>query len=375
MNNQQVFLALLRAGLWGDVKGDGFSQNDFDSAELKAVPKGQADGLKVIDLPAAIDYDEVLRLSGDQSVVGLVTAGLEMLPTGILPLTEKLKLVGMCQLIEQRNIAMNSFIARTIVQMRVAGIEPLLVKGQGIAQCYTRPLWRTSGDIDFFFSPDVFPKAVDFFMSYAANKVQDAKYTKSVGVYAEDWFVELHGTLRSSLSTKVDKEIDAVQKEVFSKREYKVWHNNGTDVYMPDVNSDLFLLFTHFVRHFYKGGIVIRQLCDWCRFLWIYRNKVDSQLLVTRLRRAGLVDEWKSFSAFVVEYLGMPVEAMLLYDVDERWNKKGEKVLEIILTDSQPKKMHYILSIARVFPQNTFRFLPTLLLNVNRLKIKERLIV
>lgn len=349
MNNQQVFLALLRAGLWGDVKVNGY-------------------GLKVIDLPAAIDYDEVLRLSGDQSVVGLVTAGLEMLPTGILPLTEKLKLVGMCQLIEQRNIAMNSFIARTIVQMRVAGIEPLLVKGQGIAQCYSRPLWRTSGDIDFFFSPDDFPKAVDFFMSYAANKVQDAKYTKSVGVYAEDWFVELHGTLRNNLSSRMDRMLDEVQKDTFDNRKVRVCRIGETDILMPNADNDLFLLFTHFVRHFYKGGFALRQLCDWCRLMWTYQDEIDSSLLESRLHKAGLMTEWKAFAAVAVDNLGMLKEAVPLYDDSAKWHQKAEKILNHMFNLKNNK-----LSPAKVFPVNTLKFLPALMLNVNGLKMKERL--
>lgn len=90
MDNREAFFALLRAGLWVEV-----NENEHLNKHLFL----------------GLDWGEVQKLAEEQSVVGLVTAGLENLPTCILPLTEKLKFVGMCQLIEQRNQAMNRFVA------------------------------------------------------------------------------------------------------------------------------------------------------------------------------------------------------------------------------------------------------------------------
>ena len=53
------------------------------------------------------------------------------------------------QLEQQRNKEMNKFIALLIARLQNEGISVLLlVKGQGIAQCYERPMCRSSGDID-----------------------------------------------------------------------------------------------------------------------------------------------------------------------------------------------------------------------------------
>lgn len=56
-----------------------------------------------------------------------------------------LQWIGEVQVIEQRNKAMNQFVAELIEKLRKADIYALLVKGQGIAQCYEKPLWRCSG--------------------------------------------------------------------------------------------------------------------------------------------------------------------------------------------------------------------------------------
>ena len=45
---------------------------------------------------------------------------------------------------------MNHFIGGSEGKMRNAGIYTLLVKGQGAAQNYERPLWRECGEVVFF---------------------------------------------------------------------------------------------------------------------------------------------------------------------------------------------------------------------------------
>lgn len=53
-------------------------------------------------------------------------------------------------MIEQQNMEMNAFVAELIEKLRKNDAEALLVKGQGVAQCYEKPLWRCSGDVDLF---------------------------------------------------------------------------------------------------------------------------------------------------------------------------------------------------------------------------------
>ena len=60
---------------------------------------------------------------------------------------------------------MNEFIASVVEEMRKKDIYTLLMKGQGLAQCYEKPLWRSAGDIDFFFSNEGYHNAVEFFLT------------------------------------------------------------------------------------------------------------------------------------------------------------------------------------------------------------------
>ena len=142
-NNAQAFLALVRGGLWEkDVR-----LSKFDP----------------------IDYPRVLSLAEEQSVVGLVTAGLEQVVDAKVPKNIVLQFVGQALQLEQRNISMNHFIEILVEKMREEGIYTLLVKGQGIAQCYTRPLWRASGDVDFLLSQDNYSRARAFLLPLSSG--------------------------------------------------------------------------------------------------------------------------------------------------------------------------------------------------------------
>lgn len=73
-----------------------------------------------------------------------------------------LQWIGEVQVIEQRNKEMNAFVADLIEKLRKVDIYSLLVKGQGVAQCYEKPLWRSCGDVDLFLSDANYKKAKFF---------------------------------------------------------------------------------------------------------------------------------------------------------------------------------------------------------------------
>ena len=130
---QEVFFELLKAGLWGnDVRLLG---NDI------------------------IDFEDVYRLAEYQSVIGLITSGIEHVTDVKIPQTISLQFVGATLQLEQRNRAMNEYLRSLIIQLQSAGISAVLLKGQGLAQCYEKPYWRACGDIDLFLSADDYKRA------------------------------------------------------------------------------------------------------------------------------------------------------------------------------------------------------------------------
>ena len=316
-NNQQAFFELLRAGLW--------------NKEARLSKYG------------AINLKEICRIAEEQSVVGLVAAGLEHVTDVKLPKEEVLLVVGQTLQLEQRNKAMNAFVAELIGRLRDAGIYALLVKGQGIAQCYEKPLWRACGDVDLLLNADDYEKAKKLLLPLATDVETEYTHFKHVGMTIPDtfgtgdkgrasgWVVELHGTLHSRLSKRVDRMVDEVQKDVFYGGNVRSWDKGGVTVFLPAVDNDVIFVFTHILHHFFFEGIGLRQICDWCRLLWTYKSSLNHGLLESRVRKMGLMSEWKAFAAYAIEYLGMPEDAMPILGEEAKWSRKAVRINAFVL--------------------------------------------
>ena len=304
-NNTQAFLALVRAGLW----------------EKEALLSQYA---------SIIDYAALMRLAEEQSVVGLVTAGLEQVKDVKVPQQWILQFAGSTIQIEQRNKTMNSFIRDLVDKMRRADIYTLLVKGQGVAQCYERPLWRSAGDIDFYLSRSNYEKAKTLLTPLAQSVETEDKERLHFGMIINGWVVELHGTMHTGISRKINMVSDEVHHNIFYNGTIRSWDNNGVQVFLPSPDNDVIIIFNHFINHFYGEGIGLRQICDWCRLLWKYRELINIRLLESRIRKAGLMTEWKAFAAFAVEHLGMQESAMPFYTKASSYGKKAKKICKLI---------------------------------------------
>ena len=305
--NTEAFLELVGSGLWKSAESTDLGIQGFTES---------------------VDWEGVYQLSEEQSVVGLVLAGIEH--SNVKPPQELLlQWIGEVQILEQQNKAMNQFIAELVEKMRQADIYTLLVKGQGIAQCYENPLWRASGDVDLLLSTDNYEKAKKFLTPLADHVDSESKEVKHLGMTIGEWLVELHGTMHTSISRRMNKGIDAVQNDCFYGGNVRSWNNNGTTVFLPSPDNDVIFVFTHILEHFFVEGVGLRQVCDWCRLLWTYRTELDLQLLESRIRRMGLVRVWKSFGSMAVDELGMPKGTMPM--CDSRYKVKGQRVLKRIL--------------------------------------------
>lgn len=362
-----VFFHLIQAGLW--------------EKDVRLLSYGE------------IDFEVLLQLAKEQSIVGIVAAGIEHVTDMKPSKKDLLQFIGRTVQLEQRNKAMNYFVGDIVEKMREAGVDTLLVKGQGVAQCYERPLWRSCGDVDFLLDEENFDKALSFLTPLAQSVDREESYSRHIGMTIDPWVVELHGLLRCGLSSRMDRVIDDIQADCFVGGKVRSWKNGETDVFLPGVDNDILFIFTHFLKHFYKGGIGLRQICDWCRLLWTYWEHIDVSLLEKRLRSMGLMSEWKAFGAFAVEYLGMPEEAMPLYSADAKWKRKAARICSFIMEvgnfghnrdtsyySKYPFLIRKSISMgwrigdlfrhARIFPLDSLRFLPKIMYDGLRSAVK-----
>ena len=382
-NTIKFFFTLVRAGLF-PVHDEGFMVNE--------------------SLFQDVEWEKVYQLAQEQSVLGLVLAGLEQyknLNANLdlyIPKVLLLQWIGEVQVIEQRNKDMNAFIAKLIEKLRNEDIYTLLVKGQGIAQCYEKPLWRCSGDVDLFLNDENYQKAKELLLPLGRLTEPEEVAKKHFAMDIDGWAVELHGTLKSGLSSNVENELDRLQEDTFYGGQVRSWMNGQTQIFLLKAVNDVFYVFTHILQHFYKEGVGLRQVCDWCRLMWMYEDSLNYGLLEQRIKRAGLVSEWKAFGALAIEYLGFPKDSMPLLDVrskkeDVRWRKKADRIMEFILKSgnmghnrdmshfskypylirkcvSMGRRIGDLINHARIFPLDSLRFFPRIMFNGVRSAIR-----
>lgn len=301
-----AFLSLVKGGLWGkNVRLESLDRDVFTN---------------------------IFLIAEEQSVVGLVAAGLEQAKEYYVSQNCVLQIIGQALQLEQINTSMNSFIGVLIDKMRGVGIYTLLIKGQGVAQCYEKPLWRACGDIDLLLSDDNYQKAVSFLKPFATHIDEENAYNQHLALSIENWEVELHGTMRTGLWKRFDKVLDDIQNDIFYCGNVRSWMNGHTQVFLPRADEDVVYVFAHILQHFYKEGVGLRQICDWVRLLWTFKDSIDIKLLERRVREMGAMTEWKIFASLAVQYLGMPVEAMPFYDRAAIWHNKADKLLSYTLS-------------------------------------------
>lgn len=361
---QQSFFALVRAGLWGT--NDCFIHND-----------------KFFD---CIEWEKVYQLAQEQSVVGLVTAGMEHVTDVRIPQSIALKFAGVSLQIERNNEGMNAFICELWEWFREHGVYSLLVKGQGVAQCYHRPLWRSCGDVDLLLSDENYRKAKELLVPLATEVETEFEGSKHLGLTIDGWVVELHGSLRVGLPRRINRVLDDIQVDTFYNGNVRFWMNGQTQVFLLGKENDIVYVFVHFFNHFYKEGVGLRQVCDWCMLMWSYRNEIDVKKIEELVMRMGLVTEWRAFYNLASRYLGMPDLDSELMVYDSRYDKKADRIIEFVLKSgnmghnrdmshfskypylirkcvSMGRRISDLINHVRIFPVNSLRFFPRIMWN------------
>lgn len=215
-HNIQAFFELLRAGLW--EKEARLSQ--FNN----------------------IVYSQVLSLAEEQSVVGLVAAGIEHVTDVKVPKEDVLQFVGQALQLEQRNRAMNYFIGVMLDKLHKAGIEAVLIKGQGVAQCYAKPEWRSAGDVDLLLNEENYEKGKAFLNGISKTDPKQYSFNKEFITTIGGWCLELHGSLKCGQSAAINKEIDAIQKEICDNHHVRYWGVDGNKIPLPEENEDVMVI-------------------------------------------------------------------------------------------------------------------------------------
>lgn len=281
---QKQFFSLIRAGLW----------NTPADASLFDVQT---------------DWHQLYRIAKMQTVAGIVFDGLQTLPTDKRPERNLyLKWCNQLLQIEENNRALNFQLHHIYEFLRLNEIEPVLLKGQGIAQNYLHPLHRQPGDIDLYIGKKDYARINKLLLNKATRKYEE-NY-KHTGMKWNGVVIESHRVLARLSNPTADR---LLQKEIAH------WHTTNTcrqvsidtcTATLPPLNFDVVYILIHAMSHFLNEGIGLRQLCDWVNLLHAQRSKVDKKAIEQLLQQTGMYQAAKVFGVIAVQYLHLPAEEL-----------------------------------------------------------------
>lgn len=300
--DQQLFLRFLRAGLWNEKIEYRLRRNEF------------------------------LQLVSDarkQAVRGLV--GHAMLSSELLHPKIAQKVQNTLFSIARQNMKMDYVVALSVVKLREAGIEPMLLKGQGVASYYHQPLLRTSGDIDLYVNPAKYREAFDILTGSLKN-ISSSEFIaegKHSTIITEEILIELHQYV-DRLTPKYDPIFQKIVEESLLSGYVEVKVDN-TLVRTPDSTFSAMFIFEHIWSHFVATGIGFRQICDWVVFLHSNKDTIDKERLRGMIESLNLMKPWQVFGTLAVGCLGLRADEMPFYDPS--FTKAMTKVLKMVMKE------------------------------------------
>ena len=300
--NEKFFFSLLRSGLW-DVPVD-------------YVPE------------EPVDWKEIYWISVRQTVVPLVADGIGHYygskPEGAV----QQAFVSQVIRTELRNLKMDECVSELFGLFAGNGIKAWLVKGQGVARTYLDPQHRQPGDIDLLFEVDDYRRARELLEPSCYDIQPEGKENLHLAMKKGGFEIELHGTIKTVTDKTLDKRV-TIWYETVKSLPSPEWECGDTHIVLPPYNFDALFIFLHFFHHYLSGGLGLRQICDWVRYLHRFNGNIDKARLESDVEALHVKEGWQGFAALAVKHLGCDRSIIPFYS--DSCSTKAEKIISHVM--------------------------------------------
>ncbi len=209
-----------------------------------------------------VDWDALFQMSVEQTVVGVVLDGVELLSEDLQPATTlKLRWVMLVRQIEIQNEKLDNRVIHICDFFSSMGLSPMVIKGQVISRYYPYPNHRQAGDIDLFFTKR---QEVEKANIWAKNNTRcySVVNEKELAYRLEDVIVENHIRLADmQYGCYQDKLQKIIQDELIGEKGSFVKIREARVRTLPATLTVLHLII-HIQYHLLNEGLGWRQMCD-----------------------------------------------------------------------------------------------------------------
>lgn len=271
-------------------------------------------------------WRDTLAEARRQTVTGITFPAISTLPDDLMPPDDTLiQWVADADTAEHRSARFNSALASLFNLFSQAGLQPVLLKGQGIAALYPQPALRQCGDIDLLFAdPAQDRQALRLITARGINvsRMSDGSHTymwHDIEIEHHPRMIDIHNPLRSKAIRSIIEAYPPSSSEIAP----------GITALLPSTHLNLLLLSAHIFKHAIGHGIGLRQFCDFgmlLRHINGHMRPSDTRCIVSRCGLSLWMDHLLSF---MVLHLGMP-RRYLPYEADIS-QSKADRLMRIVL--------------------------------------------
>ena len=236
----------------------------------------------------------------------------ERLAQGDRPQAENAGMKAVCLHTMQQHVQLQHTLKQAWTALTQAGIQPVLMKGAGLAALYPEPVRRAWGDIDLFVGIDqyhpacevmrnTFPKALKF--------DEELDHYKHYNLIADGISIEVH-----RVSVGFQHPIDAhryAKMEAFAASHACELEIGDLKVQVFEPTFNALFVMLHSWEHCTTQGANLRQFCDLAFLLQHYT--LDTQRLQGWLKQLHLMDVWQLYMYILVHHLDVPVSTAPFY--------------------------------------------------------------
>jgi hypothetical protein len=245
------------------------------------------------------------------------------------PLAILLNWVAIAEQVAGQNKILNCHCVNVLKDLKKAGFQCCILKGQGNALMYPNPLSRNTGDIDVL----IRNANKEDLLNYVLNKNVTGYHYHHVEYVEEGSPVELHFHACSMNNPTYHYRLNnwltlEAEKSNIWDNQVKLPNNVG-DISIPTIEYNLIFQLAHMMHHFFDEGIGLRQMIDYYYLLRNAKDDVRSKMEDVRatLKYLNLYKFAGAVMYIMKEVLGLD-EQYLIVPVDER---RGKTLLNEIL--------------------------------------------
>lgn len=334
------------------------------------------------DIEGPIDWDAVMRLAQHHANQALLAGVASQMTADNRPSEA---MVGKMQLAMRNNLLSQLRLKQILISalslLRHHSIEPVLLKGFGLATLYPNPNLRQFGDIDLFVGLDSFHEACSLLRTLPGgyNWGEEREVGHHYNIEFGNFPMEIH-RVSAEVSDPKEAAIYAdIERDGLSDHIQRV-DFEGIEISIPSKEFVVFFTFYHAWHHFLTTGVGWKQISDVAMTLHTYHGELDLDKLCGWLTSMHLMKPWQTFGCLIVEQLGLPESEMPFYDASchRTAQRLYRKVMEVgnfsrnsRFKKHRPKqkifrKIHAFLGIfadffyrVHVFPSVAFREMRT----------------